>query len=393
MTVAPICYTGLLTMANFDSLLRTGLSACALATVALAAAHPDHGAPPDHDGMGVDVQVRTGNGRNSFETVPGWSRLPDAKPLGPTHGGIALDQSGRVYLSTDSDRAICVFEPNGTFLRSIAPDCKGVHSLSVQLEDGHEYLYGAHLAGSRIVKLDLDGKLVLQIPNEHTGEVPGGWNGLTAVTVAPDGSIFASMGYGSNVMHKFDATGKRLKSFGGPGKGDGQFQTCHGLAIDSRFGEPRLLVCDRENRRLVHLDLEGNFLGVYATFLRRPCAVSIQGDLAAVAELEGRVTILDKNGTPVAFLGDNPDAKQWANFGVPQDAWKDGLFTAPHGLSYDAAGNLYVQDWNATGRVTKLRKVDAEAPLPSSTASLLSLPLLVPIVGARRFRDCCKTAR
>ena len=87
--------------------------------------------------------------------------------------------------------------------------------------------------------------------------MPGGWNGLTGVTVAPDGAVFASMGYGSQLIHKFDASGKLLKTFGGKGEGDGRFNTSHGLAIDTRFGEPRLLVADRENRRLCHLDLEG----------------------------------------------------------------------------------------------------------------------------------------
>ena len=99
--------------------------------------------------------------------------------------------------------------------------------------------------------------MILEIPNESTGDVPGGWNGLTGVTVAPDGAVFASMGYGSQLIHKFDASGKLLKTFGGKGEGDGRFNTSHGLAIDTRFGEPRLLVADRENRRLCHLDLEG----------------------------------------------------------------------------------------------------------------------------------------
>jgi hypothetical protein len=40
---------------------------------------------------------------------------------------------------------------------------------------------------------------------------------------------------------------------------------------------------------------------------------------------------------------------------APTD-WKAGVFTAPHGLCFDKAGNIYVQDWNATGRVTKLLK-------------------------------------
>ena len=40
---------------------------------------------------------------------------------------------------------------------------------------------------------------------------------------------------------------------------------------------------------------------------------------------------------------------------------KPGVFTAPHGLCFDAEGNLYVMDWNKTGRLTKLVRVD---PMP-----------------------------
>ena len=81
------------------------------------------------------------------------------------------------------------------------------------------------------------------------------------------------------------------------------------------------------------------------------------GDLVAVAELQGRVTIVNGEGTLIAFLGDNPNAKDWAKKPIPQERLYDGLFTAPHGVSYDAAGNLYVQDWNVTGRVTMLKKI------------------------------------
>ena len=90
------------------------------------------------------------------------------------------------------------------------------------------------------------------------------------------------MGFGSRLIHKFDASGKLLKTFGGMGDGDGKFNTCHGLTIDIRFGAPRLLVADRENRRLCHLDLEGNWIGVHASNLRRPCSFSWRGENLAV---------------------------------------------------------------------------------------------------------------
>jgi hypothetical protein len=325
----------------------------------LAFAHPDHGTAP---GDGPQSAVRTGNGTWSFEAVPHWGELPDGKIIGPTHGGVVVDdESGLIYVSTDSPLSVLIYQPNGKLVKTIAPECQGFHAMAIRKEAGKTVLYGAQLNSNqpplRICKIDTDGKLLLEIPNASTGEVPGGWGGVTGVTVGPDGSVFASMGYGSNMIHKFDPAGKMVKSFGSKGSDEKQFNTPHGLAIDTRFGDPRLLVVDREKRRLVHLDLEGNWIGVHASHLRRPCAVSFHGDMLAVAELESRVTILEKSGAPVSFLGDNPDKGQWANFGVEPKDLKLGIFTAPHGLSFDKAGNLYVQDWNKTGRVTRLTKL------------------------------------
>lgn len=342
---------------------------CWLQISALAFAHPDHGTAPGAD---VKHPVTTGNGAWTYEVVPGWGALPEGRSLGPTHGGVLTGPDGRIYLSTDSELSIVVWEPDGAFVKNIAPECQGFHAMDIRDENGKTVIYGAQnnaygnknrqakglpATPFRICKIDLDGKILLEIPSASTGEVPGGWNGLTAVTVAPDGAVFAAMGYGSQLMHKFDATGKLLKTFGGKGTDDGKFNTCHGLTIDTRFGAPRLLVADRENRRLCHLDLDGNWIGVHATHLRRPCSFSWHGEHLAVAELEARVVILEKSGAPVAFLGDNPDRKKWANFGVAPKDQQDGLFTAPHGLAFAKNGDLYVQDWNASGRVTKLRRM------------------------------------
>ena len=340
-----------------------------LATIpTLLMAHPDPGTVPGAD---LKTPVTTGNGEWTYEAVPGWGVLPDGKPIGPTHGSVLVGPDQKVYLSTDAEMSIIVWEPDGKFVKAIAPECQGFHAMQLRDEDGKTVIYGAQNNGYgngerkkkgqpttpfRVCKIDLDGKLLLEIPNASTGEVPGGWNGLTAVTVGPDGAIFAAMGYGSQLIHKFDASGKILKTFGGKGTGDGQFNTCHGLTIDTRFGAPRLLVADRGNRRLCHLDLEGNWIGVHASNLRLPCSFSWRGENLAVAELEARAVILDKTGTPISFLGDNPDRKQWANFGVKPEDQHLGIFTAPHGIAFAENGDLYVQDWNVSGRVTKLRK-------------------------------------
>jgi hypothetical protein len=341
------------------------LTAC---LVGLAAAHPDHGIKP---GPAPDRAVVTGNGEWSYEVVPGWGALPDGKNIGPTHGGVLVGPDGRVYMSTNNEMSILVWEADGRFVKSIAPECRGFHAMQIREEQGRAVIYGAQLkvndpaarekrglpaTPSRICKIGLDGELLLEIPNAATAEVPGGWKGLTAVAVAPDGAIFAATGYGAHMIHKFDAAGKLLKSFGGKGAEPGKFNTPHGLAIDTRFGDPRLLVVDRGNRRLCHLDLEGNWIGVHSSGLRLPCAVVFSGKFVVVAELEARVTVLDEAGFPVAFIGDNPDRSQWARFPVKPENQRPGIFTAPHGLALGADGALYVQDWNATGRITKLRK-------------------------------------
>jgi hypothetical protein len=90
--------------------------------------------------------------------------------------------------------------------------------------------------------------------------------------------------------------------------------------------------------------------------LRRPCQVSLRGDYAVVSELEGRVTLLDRDNVPVAFLGDNPEKTQWANYELDPHDIIAGGFSAAHGCFIDSDANIFISDWNQTGRITKLAK-------------------------------------
>ena len=284
--------------------------------------------------------------------VPNWGKIPGHDHIGSTHGGIVVAKNGDVYVSTDGPHGIIQYKNDGTFVRSLGPRTKRFHGLNIREQDGKEYIYAAGM--QRVCKLDLDGNILLTLngpthPPEHK------WTKATAVAVAPNGDFFIADGYASNVIFKYDKTGTFIKKFGGGGRQEGQFVTSHGLAVDDRNPEqPVLIVCDRENKRLQLFDMDGNFLRVAATDLRRPCSIAISNGHMLVAELAGRTVLLDKDYKILSVLGDNPDEKQRANFGVPPEQWQDGVFTAPHGCAFDADGNIYVEDWNKWGRITKL---------------------------------------
>ena len=285
----------------------------------------------------------------------------DAKPgdqaIGPCHGALLIDKAGNSYVTTDTKRGILVFSPTGKFLRAFGPS--NIHGAELREENGVEYIYAARPSQHQVLKLSLAGEQVWDINYPSESGIYKDAKGFNpcAVTVGPDGAIFVADGYGANYVLKFDAQRKFVKAFGGPGKEDGKFNTCHGIALDTRGEKPLLLVCNRNNNRVEHWDLDGNFVRVIQKDLRMPAAVHIRGDYAVFPELQGRVTVLNKDGSIAAQVGDNPTAAQRANYGLPQDQWKDGICNSPHGAAMDKNGNLIVAEWSAFGHLHKFSKV------------------------------------
>lgn len=283
---------------------------------------------------------------------------PGGQPLGPCHGGAVIDKSGNIYVTTDTERGILVYSSAGKFLRAVGPT--RIHALEMREENGVEYIYAARPSDHEVIKLKLDGERIWTLSYPKESGLYQDENGFKpcAVTVAQDGSIFVADGYGSNYVLKFDKNRKFIKAFGGPGEEAGKFKTCHGIALDKRQGRPLLLVCNRNNDRVEYWDLEGNFVKVIQSDLRMPAAVHIRGDYAVFPELKGRVTVLNRAGEIVAQVGDNPDEKQRANYGLPPEQWTEGVCNSPHGASIDREGNLIVSEWSRFGRLHKFMRVD-----------------------------------
>jgi DNA-binding beta-propeller fold protein YncE len=287
-----------------------------------------------------------------YSVVPNFfDARPDNQSLGPCHGGLVIDKAGNIYVTTDTKRGIVVFSPEGKFLRALGPS--QIHAVELREENGQEFIYAARPNLNQVLKLTLDGKRVWTMHAPETDVFDEATFHPCALTIAPDGSIFVADGYGSNYIFKFDKRRHFVKAFGGPGEEEGKFKTCHGIALDTRQNKPLLFVCNRNNNRVEYWDLDGNFVKVIQKDLRMPAAVHIRGDYALIPELQGRVTVLNKDGTIAAQLGDNPNEKQRANFGLAQDQWKDGICNSPHGGSIDKDGNLIVTEWSQFGHLHK----------------------------------------
>jgi hypothetical protein len=339
-------------MTNIDR--RTLLGAAGIAALAPGLAVS---ASSDHPPRSLEL---TGNGRWTYAVVSGWGALPAGTSFGGTHGAVAQDQAGNIYVSTQSNTGVLVYKSDGTLLRKIATRYPEIHSLVAVIEGGEEYLYATVQKGTPeenwlFLKMKTDGSVVLKItaPAEAGFKSGNEWR-LTAALPTPGDSIFIANGYGDSRIFRFDKNGNYKASYSEKGSGEGQLNCSHGLSLDTRYDQPLLLVCDRENRRLCHFDLDGRYVRTVTQHLRRPCQVSFHGDYALVSELEGRATILDRDNVPVAFIGDNPQEAQWAKYDLDPRAINSAVFSAAHGCFMDSRANIYVSDWNQTGRLTKL---------------------------------------
>jgi len=284
-----------------------------------------------------------GKGKYRYELVEGWAKLPAGESFMDV-GGVCTDPQGRVYVLSRTEYPITVFDRDGhlvsrwgkgIFARAhgscIAPDG------SIWCTDDRNHTVCKYTPEGTLLKtLGTKDKpsdtgyheaadLFERIASITHGGAP--FNRPTGVAIAPSGEIYIADGYGNARVHRFTAEGELISSWGEPGPGPSQFRLPHHLCVDKTN---RVWVADRENSRVQIFREDGKFITQW-TDLFRPTAVCIdKDDIVYVSELCMRISVFTIDGELLA---------RWGNDG---DLGENRLLVAPHVLTVDSQGDLYL---------------------------------------------------
>lgn len=347
------------------------------------------------------------NGRPT--TIPCYEEVGDWADLSKVPGAAACWVHNAV-VATDGGEIIgfhagqlVAFDTEGQLLRVVETGLTEGHGITLVREGNDEFLWvsdpgfvfscgaddgdpsWAPMFGKgvrcqtrtpRVVKMTLDGQIrsELAIPPRDPA-IPAGPIGpycpcgcaVDEERFGGSGDIWVGDGYGSGVVHRFDKQGNHRSTL--TGDEAGQRLACpHAIFIDRRKTVPELYIADRVNTSVLVYDLDGRYLRTFGEqILNSPSDFAQWGDLLVVAELYGRLTVLDPEDQLLGYIGDDPAAAQgWPTRpGWPNALTDDGhteiphlprhdRFNSPHAVATDADGNLYVSEWLLGGRYTKL---------------------------------------
>jgi DNA-binding beta-propeller fold protein YncE len=300
-----------------------------------------------------------------YEPVPLWAKVPHGFWLKEATS-VAVDSEDRVYVFNRGNMPVLVFDPDGNLVDywgnetpyegtelfldpygRMMPRWKGcrfmrAHAITVDHEDN---LWLVDDVGNRVTKTDKQGNTLLTIGTGQPAPRQSGrmFNRPTDAAISPTtGEIFVSDGYGNSRVHRFDAQGKHILSWGEPGTDPGEFSLPHNLAL---FGEDRVIVCDRENHRVQVFTLEGEFVTTWhAHKAVAVCAgrgpdtnlyVAEQGPPPVqhgVRNLGHKIQIYDRDGQRVT------------KFGAPLPGEAPNQFNWLHSVAVDSRGDVYAAE-------------------------------------------------
>lgn len=342
--------------------------------------------------MSEDHDMRVVCGQNEYRWIDHWAKIPatESARTGWAHHGIVTTEGGQVITFHQSERKVLVLDAVGNIVRSWQTDLAEGHGMTLVKEAGAEYLWiadngskrrpelnyeyspAAATTSGQVVKMDLNGRVVMSLPNPKHQGYGGTRYAPTSVTVDEErfggsGDVWVADGYGLSCVHRFDKEGAFISTIDGSEGSAGRFNTPHSVYIDRRRQRPEIYVADRSNKRIQVYDLQGNFKRAFGSeFLTSPSGFAVHGGFLFIAELRARLAVLDINDRLVGYIGDNevicyddgwPNMKDTNGKVVPTDRLRPGKFNSPHGIATDGTGTIYVAEWLIGGRIVKLLKI------------------------------------
>ena len=245
----------------------------------------------------------------------GFVSLPPSVEIGAM-SAVAVDSRDNIYILHRGPQALLKFDRKGKFVKGWGEGLfKVAHGLRVD-RDGNIWTTdnGNHL----LRKFSADGQLLATL-GEGILKAPDD------VVFASDGTMFVADAGNGRIAH-LSADGKLLGAFGKKGKGDGEFTTAHGIAIDAR---DRLYVADRGNQRVQVFSASGEQQGIWTGFGEPYCVLVVKDQLY--------VSDGDHHTISQLALADGKLATQWGDAQT---------LLLPHIMAVNSKGLLYVAEVN-----------------------------------------------
>lgn len=317
------------------------------------------------------IETVIGQGDFKYRLHKEWGNLdPKKTPVNNCHE-MVMDSQGRLIMVGDhTQNNILIYDKSGKLLDSWGIRYKGGHGLSLWNDGEEDFLFISDTDGS-IIKTNLDGRELLLIghPSEYGAYTKEDSFKPTETAIGPNGDIYVADGYGSQYVLQFTKDGEFIRKIGnGRGTEKDQFQTAHGVCIDTRNkNSPTLLITSRASNSFKRFTLNGVYLeeiNLPGAFVCRP-VIHNQNLYAGVcwsSEVDfvegnmqthptrtnpdsGFVTILDEQNKVVSNPGGTPP--KYTNGVLQRMLQQESVFHHCHDVCIDNDENVYVCQWNA----------------------------------------------
>jgi len=177
---------------------------------------------------------------------------------------VAADRGGLIYLLQRGDKAdpVVVMRPNGTVVRSWGAGLYVMpHAIRI---DPRGNVWTTDAASSKVIEFTPEGTKLMEIAvGGQPSSCRNNFCGTTDIAFAENGHLFIADGYANARILEYTADGKKIREWGTPGTGPGQFRLPHSIQIDE---EGTVYVADRENGRVQRFTQDGAYLGEWAAF-------------------------------------------------------------------------------------------------------------------------------